>query len=533
MGLTKQTSGELKTRVNSCLNKLSDRDTLSMAANELETIAKALPNDSFAPFINCLSATDSSEKSPVRRHCVRLLSVLSAAHGDALSPHLSRMVSAVLRRLRDPDSAVRAACVDAVASIAAHVSSQPFAAILKPLVDALFQEQDANAQIGASMCLSAAVDAAPDPDAAELRRILPRVLKLARSDCSKAKPSLLSFVGSIVSAGCVKSKGLLSSLISTAVEFLSSEDWAARKASAEVLEKVAVAERNLAPELICSCVDALESRRFDKVKIVREKMNQALEIWKHLPRISEDKPYPKDTINGGQSLVRFSKDPVNIGLETPRPRKTGPARSPPSGCSSTISSQKSIVESEIIKPSISSASETNFRKNYRSRVVPFNCNENTPTTDGYAVKEESENPKVEFGDVTLIRKQLLQIENQQSNLLELLQRFIGSSQKGMSSLEKRVDGLEKVLDEMSHDFAISTRGISSTDNYNNNNNNSCCMLPGTEFLSPKFWRKADGHNTVNSKFRSSPFRNQAALYGIAQRDVNSEISQLGNVSPRY
>ncbi|KAL3631083.1 hypothetical protein CASFOL_024067 [Castilleja foliolosa] len=526
MVLTKQTSGELKARVNICLNKLSDRDTLSMAANELETIAKALPNDAFAPFLNCLSATDSSEKSPVRRHCVRLLSVLSEAHGDALSPHLSRMISAVLRRLRDPDSAVRAACVDAVASIASHVSYPPFAAILKPLVDALFHEQDANAQIGASMCLSAAVDAVPDPDAAELRRILPRVSKLVRSDCSKAKPALLSFVGSIVSAGCVRNKGLLSSVISMAVEFLSSEDWAARKAAAEVLEKVAVAERNLAPEFKGSCVDALEIRRFDKVKLVREKMNRALEMWKDIPGIPEDTPSSKDTSKTGQSSVGFPKSPVNIGLETPRPRKTTPARSPPSGCSSTISCQKSIVETEDTKPSSSSASKSNFRKNSRSRVVP--CNENSATADGYDVKDEFENQKVEFGDVTLIRKQLLQIENQQSNLLDLLQRFIGSSQRGMSSLEKRVDGLEKVLDEMSHDFAISTRRISGPDNYNS----TCCMIPGTEFLSPKFWRKAEvHHNTVNSKFRS-PFSNQAAMLGVAQRGVNAEISKLGYVSPR-
>lgn len=265
MGLTKQTSAELKTRVNRCLNKLSDRDTLSMAAHELESVARGLPNDAFVPFLNCLSATDSSEKSPVRRQCVRLLSVLSAAHGDALSPHLSRMISTVLRRIRDPDSAVREACVDAVSSISTHVNSPPFAVILKPLVDALFHEQDANAQIGASLCLSAAVDAAPEPDSAELRKLMPRVLKLVKSDCSKAKPALLLFVGSIVSAGCAKSKSLLSCVVSTVVEFLSSEDWAARKAAAEVLEKVAVAERTLAAEFRSSCVAALESRRFDKV----------------------------------------------------------------------------------------------------------------------------------------------------------------------------------------------------------------------------------------------------------------------------
>ncbi|KAL7091547.1 hypothetical protein ACP275_12G113000 [Erythranthe tilingii] len=501
MAITKRNSGELKTRVNCCLNKLSDRDTLSMAANELESIARGLDGDAFAPFLNCLSSTDSSEKSPVRRHCVRLLSVLSAAHGDALSPHLSRMISAVLRRLRDPDSSVRAACVDAVSSIATHVNSPPFAVLLKPLVDALFHEQDPNAQIGASLCVSAAVEAAPEPDAAELRKHLPRVLKLVRSDCTKAKPALLLLVGSIVGAGCLKSKSLLSSVVSTAVEFLSSEDWAARKAAAEVLEKVALSERNLAPEFKDSCVAALESRRFDKVKLVRERMNQALDIWKDLPGISEDLPSPKDTRSRGNSPVVISGNNNNTGFfETPQPIKTALTRSTPTTCSSAANNvEKTVIENK--KP----CSNTNSRKNFGSRVVPFNCNENSEIADGYAIKEN------EYEDLSLIRKQLLQIENQQSNLLDLLQRFIGNSQKGMSSLEKRVDGLEKVLEEMSsHGFPITTTRSRIVSGGNNTNNTCCSMIPGAEFLSPKYWRKSEGQTQLHSKFSSSSsssFRN--------------------------
>ncbi|GER32293.1 ARM repeat superfamily protein [Striga asiatica] len=524
MGLAKQNSGDLKTRFNTCLSKLSDRDTLPMAANELESIAKTLQNDTFAPFLSCLHTTASSEKSPVRRQCVRLLSVLSEAHGDALSPHLSRMVSAVLRRLRDPDSAVRAACVGAVASIATHVRSPPFSVILKPLVDALFHEQDVNAQIGASLCLSAVVEAAPDPDAAELRRILPRVLKLVRSDCSKAKPALLLFIGSVVSGGCVRNRSLLSSVVSTAVEFLSCEDWATRKAAAEVLEKVALRETKLAADFKGPCVDALESRRFDKVKHVRDKMNRALEVWKDLAGLPDNVTSPKDTCSGPLPI-----SPCNAGLETPKVKKIVLCQSPPSTCSSTISIQKSIIETEDIKQCVSKDTKPNFRKKLRSRVVPFNWNnENSDVADVYAVKDDYESQR-EFGDMSLIRKQLLHIENQQSNLLDLLQRFIGSSQKGMSSLAKRVDGLEKVLDEMSQDFAISTGRISCTDknNNNNSNNNTCCMLAGAEFLSPKFWKKADDNN-FNSK-TCSPFRNQA-LQGLGHRYTKAEFSKCDNSS---
>ncbi|XP_022856132.1 TORTIFOLIA1-like protein 4 [Olea europaea var. sylvestris] len=489
MAIIKQSSGDIKTRVNSCLYKLSDRDTLSMATNELESIARTLSAESFGPFLNCLSATDSSEKSPVRRQCVRLLGILSASHGDALSPHLSRMLSSVLRRLRDPDSAVRSACVDAITSITTHVTKPPFSAILKPLVDALFHEQDQNSQIGASLCLAAAMEAAQEPNTMELKTLLQRLLKLVKSDCFKAKSSLLVLIGSIVSVGAGKSKNLLSCLISTAVEFLNSEDWATRKAAAEVLERLVTSERDLLPEFKASCVATLNSKRFDKVRVVRETMNRALEIWRDVPAVHEDESTPKDGGNGEHSPVRLSRNPANNGSGTPQLKKTTTTKSPASSSSSTGSNQRRSLKSENRKLGTSTL---DFRKKFRSRVVPCNGSDDNVLDMAADNANECElgNQK-EFEDLSLIREQLLQIENQQSSLLELLQRFIGSSQKGINSLEKRVNGLEKVLVEMSHELAISTRRIPSND--------SCCMIPGAEFLSPKFWRKTEGQNS-NSRF---------------------------------
>lgn len=87
----------------------------------------------------------------------------------------------------------------------------------------------------------------------------------------------------------------------------------------------------------------------------------------------------------------------------------------------------------------------------------------------------------------------------------------------MNSLERRVNGLERSLDEMSHDLAISTRKISNT----NDAGNTCCMLPGAEFLSPKFWRKADGPN-ASSKV---PFSNRCQSL-----DYATKKHQVGNMS---
>ena len=49
-------------------------------------------------------------------------------------------------------------------------------------------------------------------------------------------------------------------------------------------------------------------------------------------------------------------------------------------------------------------------------------------------------------------------------------------------------GLEMVLDEISHDLAVSSGRLSNS----NSAAKSCCSLPGAEFLSPRFWRRTDG-----------------------------------------
>ena len=73
-------------------------------------------------------------------------------------------------------------------------------------------------------------------------------------------------IGSVVGVGGASSRGVLDWLVPCVVEFLSSEDWAVRKAAAEALGKVAVAEKDLAADHKALCLSSLESRRFDKVR---------------------------------------------------------------------------------------------------------------------------------------------------------------------------------------------------------------------------------------------------------------------------
>ncbi|KAE8692346.1 ARM repeat superfamily protein, putative isoform 3 [Hibiscus syriacus] len=529
---------DFKLRVCTCLNRLADRDTLAVASAELESIARNLTVDSIAPFLNCLHNTDSSSKSPVRRQCVSLLALLSRSHGNALSPHFSKMVSTLSRRLRDPDSSVRSTCVEASAAMSSHITKPPFSVLSKPLIEMLVVEQDANSQVGAAMCLAAAIEAAPDPETEQLRNVLPKLGKLVRNESFKAKAAVFGVIGSVASVGGAGSKGILDWLVPCGVEALSSEDWATRKASAEALGKLVRAEKELTMEFKSACVAALENRRFDKVKIVRETMNRSLDLWKEVSGVSEDGSIPSQSESSSFDNVSFgcfpsvAKSVDGAGFRTPQSKKVVPiSRSPPSDSSTDSTAKKetparsnnrnvnastfcrldrtkpSYLKTEIVEPRKSLFFEAydNIKNSdfgvletkrllfasendeecgglkSGSRVVPFHVDKKN------AAAEVGENPKKVEG-LILIRERLAQIEDQQSNLLNLLQKFIGSSQSGINSLETRVNSLEMALDEMSYDLAVSSGRIPNMDSADN----TCCKLPGTEFLSPKFWRKTEG-----------------------------------------
>ncbi|KAG9456718.1 hypothetical protein H6P81_001226 [Aristolochia fimbriata] len=564
-------AADLKYRTISCLNKLSDRDTFTIASAELETMAQTLNPDSFSPFLSCIYDTDASHKSPVRKQCVRLFSTMAVAHENALSPFVPKMLQNILRRLRDPDSAVRSACVDTITTLASRVTKPPFSVFLKPFSEAILIEQDYNSQIGAALCLAAAVEAAPDAESAQLQRILPRFMKLLRSDSFKAKPALISLIGSIVGVGGCRSGNFLGVLVPCLVDFLSNEDWAARKAAAEALFKVAVAERDLVPEFKDSCMTVFEARRFDKIKAVRETMKQMIDAWKDVPdgplsvasqpdqsrsssrENASDGHFP----NGLQSSSIMKSDssakdrrysstsrlppPLADNVSATNGQKNGDRRviSPlnrkvdhkkPTDWKIEIavphdSTLKVIGEDNLqngksdgqgaARRDASSRARLEvkralFDKNYdekarrfgglksHSRVVPLFDKESLESTVvGNNVVEESQESQ-KAGDLSQIRKQLVQIENQQSSLLDLLQKFIGTSQNGMRSLETRVHGLEIALDEISHDLAVSTARMPNSDT----EENTCCKLPGADFLSSKFWRRMETGRYSSSRFPS-------------------------------
>ncbi|QCE13849.1 HEAT protein [Vigna unguiculata] len=580
---TKQTQNT-KQRVLTCLTKLSDRDTQAAGATELESIARSLDPHSVPVFLSCIHSTDASDKTPVRKQCVHIVATLSHAHGDALSPFLSRILANLVRRLRDPDSSVRAACADSVGALSARVTRQPFSSFLKPLAEALFTEQDPNSQAAAALCLASAVDGAPDPDPARLARLLPRFEKLLKSKVFRAKPALLALVGSVAEAGGASSRGALRNLVPCLVEALGSVDWATRKGAAEALRRLAVAERDLLSEFKGECFRVLEDRRFDKVKLVREVVNQMLEAWKQIPDVSDEfsppphsqssskenasdgryPPVSQNSCSPGSVMSKLRKKSSPISKSTPPDRSLARNAKKLSALSGdrmnsgvlqklnhdhwdvriAVSNvpdrgecqprDENVLESSKKDNSRFFKSDTKrslFEKNSDdkmhkfggskagSRVVPCS-EENQDSGPVCNVPKDVPRNYKESEELSLIRAQLVQIEKQQSSLFDLLQKFIGSSENGLRSLETRVHGLELALDDISYDLAVTSGRMTKSDAPKN----ICCLLPGAEFLSSKFWKKTQIRYSSNRFSRTGSTPLLASNHYRANRNTESSTA---------
>nr|GEU88932.1 tortifolia1-like protein 4 [Tanacetum cinerariifolium] len=506
-----------------CLTKLSDRDTHSTASTELHTIAKTLTHNNLSPFISSIIiTTNPSDKPFVRKQCLALISTLCHAHGTTLSPYVSKLINYVVKRLRDTDTSVRTSCVIAAGDIA---SVSTFFNVVKPFVEALVTEQDCHAQIGSALCVAAVLRHAPEPDTAYLKRLVVRVERLLKSDTFKAKAALCTVIVCVIDVGCCEGLVVVKSLVNLMVEFVvKSEDWCVRKGAAEVLEKLAVVEGELCKEFKSSCLKTFEAKRFDKVKSVRETMNQMIEAWNAIPDVAE------------------GISPKEVDVLAPRTPQIMSRRTVPHGSSSSTSTRRNSFENSSRKtgpamfrkldrkkpnerkldsavatpPSTTLVTKAEGSLKHRSKKheikrVLFSENSDEKTLESHyhddrstsGVVESNANLEInvvqqESEDLSLIRNQLAQIETQQSTLFDLLEKFIGSSQNGMRSLESRVHGLESTLDEISFDLAKSSGRLSNPEP------TPCCKFPGAALLSSKLWKKAETrHMTIKNTNRES------------------------------
>lgn len=194
---------ELKQRVVLALNKIADRDTYQIGAEELEKTAEGLTSEGVVPFLSCIIETDSEQKSAVRKECIRIMGTLVRFHEGLLAPQLGKMVSSIVKRLKDPDSIVRDACIETVGIFASKLrncggeSNGPFPVLVKPLFEAL-GEQNRQVQSGSALCLARVIDSTNDPPVSILMRMLPRVIKSLKNPHFMAKPAIIELIRSII-----------------------------------------------------------------------------------------------------------------------------------------------------------------------------------------------------------------------------------------------------------------------------------------------------------------------------------------------
>ncbi|EHA8588606.1 microtubule-associated protein TORTIFOLIA1 [Cocos nucifera] len=110
------------------------------------------------------------------------------------------------------------------------------------------------------------------------------------------------------------------------------------------------------------------------------------------------------------------------------------------------------------------------------------------------------------GNWLAIQRQLSQLERQQTNLMNMLQDFMGGSHDSMVTLENRVRGLERVVEEMARDLAISSgrRGGNMMLGFEASPGRSSSKYNGLhDYSSSKFGRGGDGRIPFAERYLSS------------------------------
>ncbi|KAI3715223.1 hypothetical protein L6452_22195 [Arctium lappa] len=278
---------ELKQRVVVALNKIADRDTYEIGVEELGRTIESLTPDGVSPFLSCILDTDSEQKIAVRKECIRLMGMLATFHQDLIGPHLGKMVASIVKRLKDPDSVVREACIETMGVLASKLSTadnEPegsFVLLVRPLFEAL-GEQNKHVQCGAALCLSRLIDHTHAPPLSILQRMLTRTIKMLKSPHFMAKPAMIELNKSFIQAGGASSQSMLTAAMTGIQEALKNSDWRTRKAASEALAEIASSNGLYSGSLKSSCIRSLEMCRFDKVKPVRDTVLHALQLWRNL-----------------------------------------------------------------------------------------------------------------------------------------------------------------------------------------------------------------------------------------------------------
>ncbi|MFS7984789.1 putative MT-associated protein TORTIFOLIA1/SPIRAL2 [Helianthus anomalus] len=493
---------ELKHRILTSLSKLSDRDTHQIAVEDLEKIIQTLTPDGTTMLLNSLyEATGDSNKPAVKKESIRLLYLFCATHTDSAATHLTKIIAHVVKRLKDSDSGVKDACRDAIGELSGlyfkgdvgeNVGSV-VSLFVKPLFEAL-NDQNKGVQSGAAMCLAKMVEMASDPPISAFQKLCVRICKYLNNPNFLAKAALLQVVSSLSQVGAISPQGL-EPLLQSIHDCLTNSDWAARKAAADALIALALHSTNLITGKTGPTITALEECRFDKIKPARDSIVEALQQWQRLAGGSEDQKAPGHDGEASEPAKSGERKPEappkNVepeGSNIPEKAVGILKKKAPALCDKELnpeffqrlekrvsgevevvvprrfvksSNEQNGEESGLNETDVGSQSKEGYQKMDRGIGGPSRRREFEDTNDS----NQREGFRSNKGNWLAIQRQLLQLERQQAHLMNMLQDFMGGSHDGMMTLENRVRGLERVVEDMARDLSLSANNNRRGGNY--------------------------------------------------------------------
>ncbi|DBB10596.1 TPA: hypothetical protein ACH3X3_007109 [Trebouxia sp. C0006] len=343
---------------------------------KIEVLAQVLNEDSLGVLVSCLCATGTEQKVLARKECVRALGLLASpvcpVQAQYLQqPFLGKVVNYLKSRLKDPDNTVREAAGDALGQVAEHLYVQHSVysagdimsnSVLRAAHDTMLEHKKEVQQAGA-YALSKVV-CHTQPLVPSLWKTL---LKLLNSNMFPGKASLIAAMArcdgdtwqprGLVQGGLPALQPHLGLLIgqphtaktnsSGLVSALSNPDWPIRRAAADAMKALAIA---LGPDLdspsqaaltsgvqsvSCRAAEALERCRFDKVRPVREVVQEAqavlLDLQEYAGSGSSSSGWgawlaPRLLARGITMSSPPHHRPLSPGRQSPTPRPTSALR---------------------------------------------------------------------------------------------------------------------------------------------------------------------------------------------------------------
>ena len=207
--------------------------------------------------------------------------MLARSHPEAIVLHINRIVAALVRRFRDPDSGMPEACAETFGIMASHIDLMPSGlegttdgetiedniatVFLKPLLDAL-NVQAKSVQVAAIMCFERVVLSCREPLDGQLSRLVPRFTNHLTRPTFLAKGHLATAIATLTEVSGDVMGQHLPHLLPLLCDALDNLDWSTRKNTAEALGRlVGCLNADLLTPFKPAVLQGLDSCRSDRV----------------------------------------------------------------------------------------------------------------------------------------------------------------------------------------------------------------------------------------------------------------------------